>query len=130
MDPAVTLRVARTSDDLEALLPFYRDGLGLRVLGSFRDHDGVDGVMLGAPGAGYHLEFTKTAGQVAGRARGDDDLLVFYLPDAAAWRAAVARMRAAGFAPVPPANPYWSRVGLSFEDPDGYRVVLQNAAWP
>jgi catechol 2,3-dioxygenase-like lactoylglutathione lyase family enzyme len=130
MDPAVTLRVARASDDLEALLPFYRDGLGLRVLGRFRDHDGVDGVMLGAPGAAYHLEFTRAAGHVAGRAPGDDNLLVFYLPDAAAWRAAVARMRAAGFAPVPPGNPYWNRVGLTFEDPDGYRVVLQNAAWP
>jgi hypothetical protein len=28
MDAAKTLRIARPSDDLEALLPFYRDGLG------------------------------------------------------------------------------------------------------
>lgn len=26
-------------------------------------------------------------------------------------------------------NPYWDRLGLTFEDPDGDRVVLQNAAW-
>ncbi len=35
----------------------------------------------------------------------------------------------AGFAEVVPFNPYWRRAGRSFEDPDGYRIVLQNAAW-
>jgi hypothetical protein len=39
-------------------------------------------------------------------------------------------MLAAGFVPVPSFNPYWDRAGLTFEDPDGYRVVLQNAASP
>ncbi|WP_423223025.1 hypothetical protein [Candidatus Amarolinea aalborgensis] len=31
--------------------------------------------------------------------------------------------------PVQPANPYWERSGRTFEDPDGYRVVLQHARW-
>ena len=48
---APTLRVARPSDDLDALLRFYRDGLGLELLGGFEGHDGFDGVMLGHPGA-------------------------------------------------------------------------------
>jgi hypothetical protein len=26
-------------------------------------------------------------------------------------------------------NPYWEEAGVTFEDPDGYRVVLQNAEW-
>src|SRR5262245_158380 len=26
-------------------------------------------------------------------------------------------------------NPYWDKQGKTFEDPDGYRVVLQNARW-
>ncbi|WP_420360213.1 hypothetical protein [Agrobacterium vitis] len=26
-------------------------------------------------------------------------------------------------------NPYWDNLGKTFEDPDGYRVVLQNSAW-
>jgi len=26
-------------------------------------------------------------------------------------------------------NPYWDRCGLTFEDPDGYRVVLQRENW-
>jgi catechol 2,3-dioxygenase-like lactoylglutathione lyase family enzyme len=124
-----TLRIARPSDDLDALLRFYRDGLGFTVLDRFADHDGFDGVMLGHPRAPYHLEFTMKRGHRAGRALNEDHLLVFYLPDAAEWRAAVERMRAAGFAPVPSFNPYWDREGVTFEDPDGYRVVLQNAAW-
>lgn len=34
---APKLRIARPSDDLEALLPFYRDGLGLDVLNPYWD---------------------------------------------------------------------------------------------
>ena len=124
-----TLRVARPSDDLEALLRFYRDGLGFAVLDRFTDHDGFDGIMLGHAGAPYHLEFTAQRGHRAGRAPNEDHLLVFYLPDAALWRAAVERMRVAGFAPVLSCNPYWDRDGVTFEDPDGYRIVLQHAAW-
>lgn len=26
--------------------------------------------------------------------------------------------------------PYWDRKGKTFEDPDGYRVVLQQSSWP
>jgi hypothetical protein len=29
-----------------------------------------------------------------------------------------------GVDPIPPANPYWAEHGLTFEDPDGFRVVL------
>jgi catechol 2,3-dioxygenase-like lactoylglutathione lyase family enzyme len=125
-----TLRVARPTDDLDRLLSFYVEGLGLRLLGRFENHAGFDGMMLGLDGAPYHLEFTRAAGHRAGRAPSQDDLLVFYLPQRQAWQAAIDRMRAAGFAPVPSLNPYWDRQGMTFEDPDGYRVVLQNADWP
>jgi len=125
-----TLRVARPTDDLEALLPFYRDGLGLALLDRFQDHDGFDGLMLGAPGAPYHFEFTRAHAHPAGRSPTQDHLLVFYVPDRGEWRDAVERMRRAGFEPVPSFNPYWDRAGATFEDPDGYRVVLQQGAWP
>jgi catechol 2,3-dioxygenase-like lactoylglutathione lyase family enzyme len=123
------LRIARPTDDLDALLPFYQQGLGLNVLYRFEDHDGFDGIMLGHERAPYHFEFTRARGHNAGRAPTQDNLVVFYLPDAEDWCAAVQRMRDAGFAPVPAFNPYWDRDGLTFEDPDGYRVVLQQAAW-
>ena len=124
------LRIARPTDQMQAVVSFYRDGLGFEVLGSFEDHDGFDGVMLGHRGAPYHLEFTRHRGHSAGRAPTRDNLLVFYLPDAGEWREAVARMRGHGYEPVEPYNPYWAARGETFEDADGYRVVLQQAAWP
>ena len=124
------LRVARPTDDLEAVVRFDRDGLGLDVLHEFRDHEGFDGVMLGREGAGYHLEFTRKGGHRAGKAPTEDNLLVFYLPDRARWQRAVDRLERHGYRPVPAFNPSWDRHGQTFADPDGYRVVLQNAAWP
>ena len=129
MTTGITLRVARPTDRLDEVVAFYTNGLGLTRLGAFTDHDGFDGVMVGVPGAAYHLEFTRQPGHVVGRAPTTDNLLVFYLPDEPQWRDAVARMTAAGYAPVASINPYWDRVGRTFEDPDGYRVVLQNEAW-
>ena len=123
------MRVARPTDDLESVVSFYRDGLGFSELFRFEDHAGFDGVMLGLPGAPYHLEFTTARGHRAGRAPTADNLLVFYLPDAQQWDEAVARLKSAGYEPVASFNPYWDRDGLTFEDPDGYRIVLQHDAW-
>lgn len=123
------LRVARPTDQLAEVVKFYRDGLGFTVLYEFTDHDGFDGVMLGHRGAAYHLEFTQKKGHRAGRAPSEDNLLVFYLPDADLWKKAVARLQAAGHQPVKAFNPYWDKKGKTFEDPDGYRIVLQNTSW-
>ncbi|MCE7982773.1 MAG: VOC family protein [Caldilinea sp. CFX5] len=124
------LRIARPTDHIAEVIQFYRDGLGFEVLGSFADHAGFDGVMLGHHDTPYHLEFTQQRGHAAGRAPTQDNLLVFYLPDADAWQGAVARLRAYGYEPVKSYNPYWDERGQTFEDADGYRVVLQQAAWP
>ena len=125
-----TLRVARSTDRLGEVVRFYTEGLGLTVLGSFENHEEFDGVMVGLAGAPYHLEFTHKQGETVGRAPTEDNLIVFYLPDKSEWQAAIERMAAAGYIPVPSFNPYWDRDGRTFEDPDGYRVVLQNASWP
>lgn len=129
MNRSTRLRVARPTDRLDEVVQFYVAGLGLSVLGSFNDHDGFDGVMIGVANAPYHLEFTRHHSHEAGRAPTQDNLLVFYLPDEHEWQAAVDRMVAAGYAPVPSFNPYWDLNGRTFEDPDGYRVVLQNGPW-
>ena len=128
--PTPTLRIARPTDSIDALLPFYRDGLGLSVLGHFDDHAGFDGIMLGRPGDPYHFEFTHHRGHQVGRAPTQDHLVTFYIPEKAAWEAACARMRRTGFEPVPSYNPYWDIAGKTFEDPDGYRLVLQFGFWP
>lgn len=107
----------------------YCRGLGLRVIGSFEAHDGFDGVMLGFPGAGYHFEFTRSREHPLTPSPTVEDLAVFYLPSEAEWQAACASMLAAGFRLVPSANPYWEARGRTFADVDGYRVVLERAAW-
>jgi catechol 2,3-dioxygenase-like lactoylglutathione lyase family enzyme len=124
-----TLRVARPSDDLDALLRFYADGLGLELLTRFEDHDGFDGIILGREDVPYQFEFTRARGHDAGKAPSKDHLLIFYIPDAVEWEAATERMNAAGYKPVPSFNPYWDRDGVTFEDPDGYRVVVQQGEW-
>nr|WP_272911324.1 VOC family protein [Rhizobium sp. SL42] len=114
---------------MDALRQFYCGGLGLDLLYEFAGHDGFDGIMVGQRGVPYHFEFTKKAGHPVGRAPTEDNLIVFYIPDQTEWNASVARMVSSGFPPVPAFNPYWDRNGKTFEDPDGYRVVLQHAAW-
>lgn len=129
MNKQTVLRVARPTDHLEEVIRFYTEGLGLSILDSFEDHEGFDGVMVGLPGGAYHLEFTRKHGHSAGRAPTQDNLLVFYIDDKQEWLNAIQRMAAAGYKPVASFNPYWDRLGQSYEDPDGYRVVIQNQSW-
>jgi hypothetical protein len=129
MNRKTNLRVARPTNNFDEVMRFYIAGLGLEELGSFEDHEGFDGMMVGMSGASYHLEFTRKRGHDAGRAPTRDNLLVFYLPDEREWQAAIDRMNTAGYLPVPSFNPYWDRDGLTFEDPDSYRVVLQEGTW-
>lgn len=107
----------------------YCEGLGLQVLGRFADHAGFDGVMLGHAGAGYHFEFTHCRAHPVAPAPTPEDLAVLYLESTVEWQAACSKMLAAGFRHVASFNPYWDVRGHTFEDHDGYRVVLQNAAW-
>lgn len=124
------LRIARPTDNIQDIIRFYRDGLGFEIIGSFEDHQGFDGVMLGHASLSYHLEFTHHRGHHVEKAPTEENLLVFYLPDEAEWQLAVDQMMKHGFQPVKSYNPYWDIWGKTFEDPDGYRVVIQNAVWP
>jgi len=119
------VRIARHTERLEEVVAFYRDGIGLSEVGRFHDHDGYDGVFLALPGVGAHLEFTAGGGHAA-PAPHPESLLVLYLGDQAAVEAVAARL---GIDPVPPANPYWAEHALTFEDPDGFRVVLVPEQW-
>lgn len=124
-----TFRIVRPTDNPDALLPFYRDGLGLTVLDSFQEHDGFDAIIMGRENVPYHFAFTRTDKHQAGKAPTKENLLVFYLPDHAEWENAIERMKATGFVPVSAFNPYWDKKGVTFEDPDGYRIVLQQTDW-
>jgi catechol 2,3-dioxygenase-like lactoylglutathione lyase family enzyme len=119
------LRVARHTKRLDAVVGFYRDGIGLTEIGGFRDHDGYDGVFLAVPGSGAHLEFTAGGGHNAPTPH-PESLLVLYLGDDEAVRTAATRL---DVEPIPPANPYWAKHGVTFRDPDGFRVVLVPERW-
>ena len=123
------LRIARPVSNLARTTEMYSNGLSLRVLGRFEDHDGFDGAILGRAEMHYHFEFTYCRTHPVFPAPTSEDLAVFYVPDSSEWRAGCARMLAAGFKQVPSFNPYWEARGQTFEDPDGYRVVLQNSDW-
>jgi catechol 2,3-dioxygenase-like lactoylglutathione lyase family enzyme len=123
------LRIARPVTDLARTTDMYRRGLGLRVIDSFENHDGFDGVMLGAAGADYHFEFTRCHTHAVRPAPTVEDLVVFYLPSTSEWQAACASMAAARFEQVPAFNQYWDTRGRTYEDGDGYRIVLQQADW-
>lgn len=123
------LRVARPVSNLAGTVAMYCKGLGLRILGRFKDHEGFDGVMLGKAGMQYHFEFTHCRRHPIAPTPTMEDLAVFYVPDVTAWQEGCEAMLAAGFKQVQSFNPYWEVRGRTFVDPDGYRVVLQNSAW-
>ncbi len=110
--------------DLAASARFYLDGLGLDRLGGFQDHQGFDGFMAGLPDWPFHLELTFEHGCTRLPPASPEDLLVFYVSEAAARDRLDLRMRALGFAPVVSTNPYWEACGRTYADPDGYRVVV------
>jgi hypothetical protein len=125
----VVMRVARACADVEALADQYARGLGFEVLGQWRDHEGFDGAVLGHPQAPYHLEFIHSHDEPAPPAPHKEHFLVFYLPDRDDWSARCRNMETAGFRRVANDNPYWERLGRTYMDREGGRIVLQNGAW-
>ena len=97
--------------------------------GASKTNDGFDGLMLGVEGSSYHFEFTHCRTHPVTPAPTPEDLVVFYVPAAVEWQAVCASMLAAGFKQVSAFNPYWETRGRTYEDPDGYRIVLQQAEW-
>ncbi len=116
-------RIARHTKDLNRIIDFYGRILGLKILGEFKDHHNYDGVFLGIPGAGWHLEFTAS-GVTPAHYPDDDDLLVFYAETVEEFNNIKEKFIANRVRPVSPKNPYWKNNGITFTDPDGLRIVI------
>src|SRR4029453_17009328 len=102
--PVGAVRVGRSSAHHDQAVRFYRDLVGLPVLDSFAASYGEDGTIFGLPDTSVQLEVVRSTAPVV---RADRiDMLVFYLPDAAAPQRVVARMAAAGVEPTSQ-HPYW-----------------------
>ncbi len=116
-------RVARHTTNLNRIIDFYGRVLGLKVLADFKGHQNYDGVFLGMPGGDWHLEFTVSDTPPA-HSPDDDDLLVFYAENVAGFNIIKEKFIAEKIRPVIPRNPYWAKNGITFEDPDGFRIVI------
>ena len=124
--PAIQVRIARQTNQIDELIRFYCVGLGLQIITSFKGHFGYDGVMIGLPGVNYHLEFVHHAGGSPGETTNRENLLVFYIPDEQAVVDKATQLKNMGYKRVPSENPWWDAHGaITIEDPDGWRIVLQ-----
>jgi len=86
------LRIARPVSCLARSCEMYSRGLKLEVLGSFTDHAGFDGCMLGQDGQSWHLEFTQCIDHPLTPNPTVEDLLVLYIPQHEAWQDACKNM--------------------------------------
>ena len=120
--PVGALRVVRSSVNYDATVEFYRDAVGLPVVGEFHGSYGEDGTIFGMPDTTTHLEIVRA--HPPGPPVGAFDQLVFYLPDQAAVDAATSKLRARGVRPEAEQHPYWEENGgTTFLDPDGRGVI-------
>ena len=129
--PTSHLRIARPSHDLRASERFWIDGLGLDAL--FRADDSAEGgralLMVGWPGAAWHLELVSDPDDATPATPTDEDLVVLYV-NGAVGDDVIGRLVDAGGTRVAARNPYWDRWGVTIADPDGYRLVLSSRSWP
>jgi hypothetical protein len=120
--PVGAVRVGRSSARYDQTIRFYRDLVGLPVLESFAASYGEDGTIFGLPDTSVQLEIVRSAAPAVQADR--LDMLVFYLPNAAAQQRLIATMAAGGVAPTSQ-HPYWqANGGVTYQDPDGREVVF------
>jgi catechol 2,3-dioxygenase-like lactoylglutathione lyase family enzyme len=120
--PVGALRVGRSSAHYDQTIRFYRDLVGLPVLESFAESYSEDGTIFGLPDTSVQLEIVRSTEPAVRAER--IDMLVFYLPDAAAQERLIERMAAAGVEPMSQ-HPYWyANGGVTYQDPDGREVVF------
>ena len=119
------LRWVRASERYDETIAFYRDIVGLPIVGEFHDSFDEDGTIFGLPDTGTQMEIVRAHEPVT---VGRFDQLVLYLTSADAVERATAPLRAAGLAPVDDPHPYWVANGaVVFPDPDGRTVCF--APW-
>jgi len=120
------LRWARASNRYDETVSFYRDLVGLPVVGEFTSSYGEDGTIFGLPDSTVQMEIVRAHPDTV-PAVGSDQL-VLYLEDHDALATASTRLLDAGLMPDPGQHAYWEANGaITFRDPDGRGLVL--APW-
>lgn len=121
------LRWVRASVRYDETIAFYRDLVGLPIVGEFHDSFDEDGTIVGLPDTGVQMEIVRVH-DTSEMSVGRFDQIVLYLANAAAVETATARLRAEGHAPIDDPHPYWvANKAVIYLDPDGRGVVF--APW-
>lgn len=119
------MRIAKHTKSIHNIKDFYCRLLGFKVIGSFQDHQGYDGIFLGNKDE-YHMEFT-TSNEDPRRLQDPDDLMVFYCETEEEYYKLEEIF--ARHLKVETRNPYWHDKGITVLDPDGNVVVICKANW-
>jgi catechol 2,3-dioxygenase-like lactoylglutathione lyase family enzyme len=116
------IRFARRSSNFDETVRFYRELVGLPLYETFEASYDSNGAIFGLPSWNLTLEIVQAPEPVA---VDHHEQLCLYFPDKEAQQAAIARLQAAGLAPVDPQHAYWAATGaVTYRDPDGREVVF------
>ncbi|WJZ03257.1 VOC family protein [Corynebacterium freiburgense] len=124
------IRIARPTRSLQVAERFWCEGVGLEVLWR-TGTDAVGGhalLMVGVPGASWHLELVQDPAALDANPPGPEDLLVVYRGHQVD-PTELYLIEQAGGQVVKARNPYWDEYGVTIQDPDGYLLVLSHRTW-
>lgn len=122
--PVATVRIIRPTIDLDRILRFYVEGLGLELReGTVLDRS--RGGRVGLPGAQLELSFVQVCRAHAPPPPEHDPVgIVLHVHGERARDRIVDRVRRSGFPLLRADPPAWLEHGIAFEDPDGWIVVV------
>ena len=122
----MTFRYARHTNNLERLIKFYTDVVGLEKLGGFKNHSSYNGVFLGYQNLNWHIEFTESNEKVNHHSD-EDDLLIFYVESEEELDQLKLKIERLGIPIRKSKNPYWTENGIEIIDPDGFGLILTSS---
>ncbi|MBS7253897.1 VOC family protein [Flavobacterium branchiicola] len=117
------LRVARHTNNLEAIENFYVDVLGFEQLGGFQNHNNYDGLFIGKSGLDWHFEFTQSDAK-AKLNFDEEDVIVLYPKTISDYNELIDKLIHHNISTITAINPFWNENGKMIQDPDGYRIVI------
>ncbi|WP_264550982.1 VOC family protein [Flavobacterium sp. N2038] len=117
------LRVARHTNNLEAIENFYVDVLGFEQLGGFQNHNNYDGLFIGKSGLDWHFEFTQSDSK-AKLNFDEEDVIVLYPKTISDYNDLINKLIHHNISTITAINPFWNENGKMILDPDGYRIVI------
>jgi catechol 2,3-dioxygenase-like lactoylglutathione lyase family enzyme len=117
------IRIAHHTMDLEGMITFYVDSLGLRLKKTFKSETGYEGVIFCDDTDAWELEFTSSH-DLPKCCSDEDDLIILYFDSMAVYNSTIERLSHLKHMEFAPRNPYWEEHGRLYKDPDGNRVVI------